>query len=111
MLSKRIIKKIEKKTNKKLQKHFRKDSYFEIDAVKFGLMDDMCYKDDSITLYCRAGFPEMDEDGKEKWRQVIFEFCNYTHIVRNPNEFAAVLFVKIVEKLDGWNSLLSLEFD
>ena len=104
MLSKRTIKKIEKKTNKKLRKHFRDDSYFEIDAVKFGLMDDMCGKDDSIVLYCRAGFPEVNEDGKSKWRQIVFEFSNYTNIVRNPGEFAAVLFVKIVEKLDEWSS-------
>ena len=103
MLNGKQIRKIEKQTEKRLRKHFTDTAYFAIDEVKFGMTDK---HDDHIVLYARAGYTFKDEEDTEQFHQITMEFSNYTGIVRNAGEFAAVLFVKIVEKLDGWNSFV-----
>ena len=95
MLSKGKIKAIEKQTQKRLKKYYRAGSYFYIESAEFSFHD----MEGLFTLTCRTGY-EYEYEGKTKYKSVTLEFNSSEDVVKNVNEFAAILYHKVVSELD-----------
>ena len=95
MLSKGKIKAIEKQTEKRLKKHYRDGAYFYIESVEFSFYD----MEGLFTLTCRTGY-EYEKDGKTNYKSITLDFNSSEDVVKNVNEFAAILYHKVVSELD-----------
>lgn len=95
MLSKRKIKAIEKQTQKRLKKHYRPGAYFYVESVELSFHD----MEGLFTLSCRAGY-EYEKEGETKYESITLEFNSSEDVVKNANEFAAILYHRVVSELD-----------
>ena len=95
MLSKGKIKAIEKQTQKRLKKYYRDGAYFYIESAEFSFYD----MEGLFSLTCRAGY-QYERNGETKYESVTLEFNSSEDVIKNPNEFAAVLYHRVVSELD-----------
>ena len=95
MLSKRKTKAIEKQTQKRLKKHYRPSAYFYIESVEFSFYD----MEGLFTLTCRTGY-EYEKNGETKYEAITLDFNSSEDVVKSVNEFAAILYHKVVSELD-----------
>lgn len=101
MLNKRTVKKIEKQVEKRLHKVYKDSAYFYIDRVTTSFGELEGFSD----LHCVAGY-EITENGQStgKFHQINFMFGTNDEVVKNINEYIAVLSVYVIGELDDYSA-------
>lgn len=101
MLNKRVVKKIVRQVEKRLHKVYRDSAYFYIDRVTTSFGELEGFSD----LHCVAGY-EIVENGQStgRFHQINFMFGTNNEVVKNINEYIAVLTVYVIGALDDYSA-------
>lgn len=105
LINRSNAKKISKIVEKRLNKEYCSGAYFYIERINIQLEDDMGCDD----LYCCAGY-EIYSNGVStgEYKNIRFKF-SMSGVVKTIKEFAAVLTVHAISRLDGYNLFKDLK--